>query len=58
MLTCVVLSMTELAHGKVFVEVGAGQAQIVKDMFEKNGFACYVKNDYNNIERIVVGELL
>ena len=50
--------MTELAHGKVFVEVGAGQAQIVKDMFEKNGFACYVKNDYNNIERIVVGELL
>ena len=45
-------------HGKVFVEVGAGEAQIVKSMFEKNGFASYTKNDYNNIERIVVGELL
>jgi release factor glutamine methyltransferase len=44
-------------NGKILVEVGMGQAEIVKNLFEKNGFDCYVKKDYNNIERIVVGEL-
>ena len=45
-------------NGKLFLEVGMGQFQIVKNMLEKNGFDCYIKKDYNNIERIVVGELL
>ncbi len=44
-------------NGKLLLEVGKGQAKKVKQMLEKNGFACFVKNDYNNIERIVVGEL-
>lgn len=43
--------------GKVLLEVGKGQADKVKKMLEKNGFVCYVKKDYNNIDRIVVGEL-
>ena len=45
-------------HGKIFLEVGIGEAQIVKSLLETEGFACFVKKDYNNIERIVVGELL
>ena len=44
-------------NGVVLVEVGFDQAQDVKNIFEQNGFACYIKKDYNNIERIVVGEL-
>lgn len=44
-------------NGIVLVEVGFDQAQDVKNIFEQNGFACYTKKDYNNIERIVVGEL-
>lgn len=43
-------------NGVVLLEVGFDQAQIVKNIFEQNGFACYIKKDYNNIERIVVGE--
>lgn len=44
--------------GKVLVEVGYNQAQVVKKLFEQNGFTCSVKKDYNNIERIVIGEKL
>ena len=44
-------------NGKVFLEVGINEAENVKDMLTKNGFDCYVKKDYNNIDRIVVGEL-
>lgn len=44
--------------GVVLVEVGFDQAQSVKKLFEQNGFVCYTKNDYNNIQRIVVGELI
>ena len=43
--------------GKIVLEVGMGQAQDVKKLLEKNGFVCYIKRDYNNIERVVVGEL-
>ncbi len=46
------------AKGKVLLEVGIGQANIVKKMLEENGFVCYIKKDYNNIDRIVVGEIL
>lgn len=45
------------SNGKVLLEVGKGQADKVKNMLEKNGFVCYIKKDYNNIDRIVVGEL-
>lgn len=45
------------SNGKVLLEVGKGQANKVKNMLEKNGFVCYIKKDYNNIDRIVVGEL-
>ena len=44
-------------NGIVLLEVGFGQSQLVKDIFEKNGFTCSIKKDYNNIERIVIGEL-
>ena len=44
-------------NGKVLLEVGKGQAKKVKNMLEKVGFVCYIKKDYNNIDRIVVGEL-
>lgn len=44
-------------NGKIVLEVGMGQAQAVKKLLEKNGFVCYIKRDYNNIERVVVGEL-
>ncbi len=44
-------------NGKIILEVGMGQAQDVKKLLEKNDFVCYIKRDYNNIERVVVGEL-
>ena len=44
-------------NGKVFLEVGINEAENVKNMLTKNGFDCYIKKDYNNIDRIVVGEL-
>ena len=44
-------------NGKVFLEVGLGEAKLVSDMLTKNGFDCVIKKDYNNIERIVIGEL-
>lgn len=44
-------------NGLIAVEVGYNQAQTVKNIFEQNGFACFIKKDYNDIERIVVGEL-
>lgn len=43
--------------GVVLLEVGFDQAKTVKNIFEQIGFTCYIKKDYNNIERIVVGEL-
>lgn len=44
-------------NGEIVLEVGMGQAPDVKKLLEKNGFVCYIKRDYNNIERVVVGEL-
>ncbi len=44
-------------NGKIFLEVGINEAKNVKNMLAKNGFDCYIKKDYNNIDRIVVGEL-
>lgn len=47
-----------LPFGKILLEVGAGEAQSVKNLLLQNGFDCYIKKDYNKIDRIVVGELL
>ena len=44
--------------GKLLVEVGINEAENVKHLFEQSGFDCHIKKDYNNIERIVVGELI
>ena len=44
-------------NGKIFLEVGIYEAESVKNLLVENGFDCYIKKDYNNIERIVVGEL-
>lgn len=44
-------------NGYLILEVGFDQANAVKNILLQNGFACYGKNDYNGIERIVVGEL-
>ena len=44
-------------NGKIFLEVGINEAENVNELFSKNGFDCYIKKDYNNIDRIVVGEL-
>ena len=46
------------SNGKIFLEVGIFEAEKVKYLLEQNGFDCYVKKDYNNIDRIVVGELI
>lgn len=44
-------------NGKLFLEVGIGESDKVCELLTLNGFDCYVKKDYNNIDRIVVGEL-
>ena len=45
-------------NGKIFLEVGIGEVQDVVNLLAQKGFDCFIKKDYNNIERIVVGELL
>ena len=45
------------AQGFVILEVGQGQAEDVKKLFDKNGFDSVIKKDYNNIERIVICKL-
>lgn len=45
------------AGGKLLLEVGIGEAGQVVDLLKREKFACFVKKDYNGIERIVVGEL-
>ena len=45
-------------NGKILLEIGINQAKNVQKLLKNAGFSVYVKNDYNNIERIVVGELL
>jgi release factor glutamine methyltransferase len=43
--------------GKLFFEVGAGQAEAVKQILIDNGYKnIVVKKDYSDIERIVIGE--
>ena len=44
-------------NGKIFLEVGINETESVKNLLIENGFDCYIKKDYNNIDRIVVGDL-
>ncbi|MDP3684884.1 MAG: methyltransferase, partial [Ignavibacteria bacterium] len=45
-------------NGKIFFEVGAGQAEKVKSIFEENIFSSIqIWKDYGGIERVVKGEL-
>lgn len=45
-------------NGKIFFEVGAGQAEQVKSIFEENIFSSIqIWKDYGGIERVVKGEL-
>lgn len=45
-------------NGKIFFEIGYQQAEIVSDLFVKNGYSnIKVIKDYSGLDRIVVGEL-
>ncbi|EHR35613.1 peptide chain release factor N(5)-glutamine methyltransferase [Helcococcus kunzii] len=45
-------------NGKIFLEIGYKQAEIVSSLLLKNGYnKIKVKQDYNSLDRIVVGEL-
>lgn len=45
-------------NGKIFFEIGYLQANVVSDLLLKNGYNnIKVIKDYNNLDRIVVGEL-
>ncbi len=45
-------------NGKIFFEVGAGQAEEVKSIFKENNFSSMqIWKDYGGIERVVKGEL-
>lgn len=46
------------SHGKIFLEIGFDEATQVVELLKNNGFDCFVKKDYNNIDRLVIGELL
>ncbi len=44
--------------GRLFFEIGAGQAEDVKIIFGDNNFPCVeITNDYLGIERVITGEL-
>ena len=43
-------------NGKILLEVGIKQATKVENMLKAAGFDTKIKKDYNNIERIVIGE--
>ena len=43
-------------NGKILLEVGINQAKSVENMLKNAGFCTKIKKDYNNIERIVIGE--
>lgn len=43
-------------NGKILLEVGINQAKTVENMLKNAGFGSKIKKDYNNIERIVIGE--
>ncbi len=44
--------------GKIYFEIGAGQAEKVKKILEENNFSeIKIKNDYLNIERVISGEI-
>jgi len=46
------------SNGKIFLEVGKDQSKIVADILEKNNFInIYFVKDYQQIDRVVVGEL-
>jgi release factor glutamine methyltransferase len=45
------------ANGKIFFEVGAGQSGAVKQILNDNGYKnIVVKNDFSDIERIIIGD--
>ena len=41
-------------NGMIFLEIGFGQAEMVKKILKKNFEKIKVVNDYNNIERIII----
>jgi release factor glutamine methyltransferase len=44
--------------GKIFFEIGEGQAEKVKKILEENNFSdIKIKNDYLHIERVISGEI-
>lgn len=44
-------------HGKLFLEVGFGQSNMIREILHENGFTnVLVKQDYSGIERIMIGE--
>jgi len=46
------------SNGKIFLEVGKDQARFIADIIEKNDFInIYFVKDYQQIDRVVVGEL-
>ena len=45
-------------HGKIYFELGLGQSDIVKKLFEEKGFNnILMTKDYSGIDRIICGEL-
>lgn len=45
-------------HGKIYFELGMGQSQQVKNLFEQKGFVnITITKDYSGIDRIICGEL-
>jgi release factor glutamine methyltransferase len=56
---CSISKLLLNTKGKLFFEVGEGQAYNVKEIMEKNNFKnIMIKKDYLNIERVVYGELI
>ena len=45
-----------LPKGVVFLETGYDQARIVSDMLQQEKFDVEIRNDYNGIERVVIGK--
>lgn len=44
-------------NGKIFLEIGIGQAKEVKNLLQKNFKDIKIVKDYNKIERVVIGTL-
>ncbi|MDR3155642.1 MAG: peptide chain release factor N(5)-glutamine methyltransferase [Holosporaceae bacterium] len=46
------------ASGKIFLETGIWQSNVVKRLLQSNGFFCLdIRQDLNGIDRVIVGEM-